>query len=87
MYAIKQKTEDFKVEEITNVQPGKKGDYSLWWMTKENITTDDATRKIAGKLGIKERFIGYAGAKDKKAITKQLISIFRVPASANVARP
>jgi tRNA pseudouridine13 synthase len=79
MYVIKEKTEDFLVEEATNIESRKKGDYSLWWMTKTNITTNDAAKNIARRLGLRERFVGYAGAKDKKAVTKQLISISRIP--------
>jgi len=78
MHKIKEKPEDFIVEEVTIVQPVKKGNYSLWWMSKKDVTTADAVKKIARKLGIRERFVGFAGTKDKKAITKQLISISRI---------
>jgi tRNA pseudouridine13 synthase len=79
MYKIKEKPEDFIVEEVTAVEPGKKGSYSLWWMKKEDLSTLEAVRMIAKKLRAKERFIGYAGAKDKKAVARQLISISRIP--------
>lgn len=79
MYKIKEKPEDFIVEEATNIEPRKKGEYSLWWMKKEDITTAEAVKIISRKLGLRERFVGYAGTKDKKAITKQLISVSRVP--------
>lgn len=77
MYKIKENPGDFIVEEVTDIEPRKKGQYSLWWMKKKDITTADAVSKIARKLHIKRRFIGFAGAKDKRAITKQLISISR----------
>jgi len=77
MYKIKEKPEDFIVEEITNIEPKQKGRYSMWWMKKRELTTMDAVKKIAKKLRIKERFVGFAGIKDKKAVTKQLISISR----------
>jgi tRNA pseudouridine13 synthase len=79
MYKIKEKPEDFIVEEITGVEPVKKGSFSLWWMKKEDISTMEAVRMIAKKLRVRERFIGYAGAKDKTAVTKQLISVPRIP--------
>ena len=79
MYKIKEKPEDFEVEEITNIAPKEKGKYSLWWMTKTNYTTQDAISKIAKKLRTKERLIGFAGTKDKKAVTKQLISVAYTP--------
>jgi tRNA pseudouridine13 synthase len=79
MYKIKEKPEDFIVEEATNIEPRKKGEYSLWWMEKEDLTTMEAVKIISKRLRLRERFVGYAGAKDKKAITKQMISISRVP--------
>ncbi|MBW2992591.1 tRNA pseudouridine(13) synthase TruD [Candidatus Woesearchaeota archaeon] len=75
MYKIKEKPEDFIVEEVTNVIAKDKGRYKLYWMTKKDYTTADAVKRIAKKLRIKERFIGFAGTKDKKAITKQLVGI------------
>lgn len=78
MYKIKEKPEDFIVNEDTNIQPKDKGKYSLWWMNKKEITTVDSVRKIAKRLHLKERYIGFAGNKDKKAVTKQLISISMV---------
>ena len=61
MYLIKQKPEDFVVEEITNVQPQQKGSYTLWWMKKKNLTTIEAITQIANKLGINPKLIGFAG--------------------------
>jgi tRNA pseudouridine13 synthase len=79
MYKIKEKPEDFIVEEVTAVEPAKNGGYSLWWMKKEDLSTLEAVRIISKKLRVRERFIGYAGAKDKRAVTRQLISIPRIP--------
>lgn len=75
MYKIKQKPEDFVVNEITNVRPLKQGNFLLFRLKKKNYTTNKAVETIAKKLHIPPKFIGYAGNKDKKAITTQLVSI------------
>ncbi|MEA3430763.1 MAG: tRNA pseudouridine(13) synthase TruD [Nanoarchaeota archaeon] len=75
MYKIKQSPEDFVVEEVTNIEPKDSGPYSYYWMKKKEYTTSKAVEIIARKLKLKLRQVGYAGAKDKKAITLQLISL------------
>lgn len=75
MYEIKRFPEDFIVNEISNLKPDKEGDYSYFLLKKRNLTTQEAAGKIADFLKLRLKFIGYAGNKDKKAITEQLISI------------
>ena len=75
MYKIKQKPKDFIVNEITNIKLKKKGNYSIFLLKKKNYTTEKAVQTIANKLNIPRKFIGYAGNKDKVAITIQYISI------------
>lgn len=70
---IKQKPEDFKVKEILDLKIGK-GDYSYYLMKKKEMNTLNAVRIISNKLKTK---VGYAGLKDKNAITEQYISIFK----------
>jgi len=77
MYEMKKIAEDFKVDELTNVEPDK-GDYCYFWMTKKNYTTVDAIRKVAEALRIPKKRFGFAGSKDKKAVTKQLCSGYNV---------
>ena len=75
MYKIKEIPEDFVVKEITNVKAGEKGDYSYFWLKKRDYTTIRAVEKIAERLRIPVKNIGFAGSKDKRALTEQLISI------------
>jgi tRNA(Glu) U13 pseudouridine synthase TruD len=69
--------EGFKVNEI----PGEYGlgehtHFTLW---KKGWTTLDAIKAIAKILGVTSDRFGYAGLKDKNAITTQRISAWRVP--------
>jgi len=87
MYSIKQKPEDFVVQEITvskkvldkNFKFKKsEGDQLICVLKKTNWDTISATSEIAKRLHISKSRIGYAGMKDKRAVTTQLISIFNV---------
>jgi len=78
MYKIKQLPEDFIVKEISNVKFGEKGDYSYFSLKKENYSTVRAIMHIAQALRIKPKNIGFAGNKDKNAITEQVISVLKV---------
>lgn len=73
---IKDKPEDFVVDEVTNIKPRKSGDQVYVLLTKTNWTTQRAINAIARALRITKRRIGFAGTKDKRAVTSQVISIF-----------
>lgn len=71
---IKESVEDFKVEEIADHDING-GDHLILKLTKYNMTTLEAIREISNVLHISRKRFGYAGNKDKKAITTQYISI------------
>jgi len=75
MYKIKQILEDFMVWEMPLYELSETGVYSYFWLRKRNYNTIDAIKKIAFKLNVPLKNIGFAGTKDKAAITEQIISI------------
>jgi tRNA pseudouridine13 synthase len=75
MVILKQTPSDFIVTEITNKEPKEKGVYCYFWLTKTNLTTQQAVEKVAKALNTKK--IGFAGNKDKHAVTKQLCSAYK----------
>ncbi|MFH2027848.1 MAG: tRNA pseudouridine(13) synthase TruD [Nanoarchaeota archaeon] len=75
MYLIKQKPEEFIVKEVSNIKVNDKGDYIYFLLKKTNYNTIDAIKRIADALHIPSARFGFAGNKDRKAITEQLISI------------
>jgi len=77
-YIIKQIPEDFKVEEVPLVKNENNGNYNYFFLEKTSLNTLEAVKVIAKKLGISVKRIGWAGNKDKNALTKQLISFYRV---------
>lgn len=75
MYKIKEKPEDFIVKEKSNVEIKENGNYTYFLLKKTNYNTSNALDKIATALYIPLKKFGYAGNKDKKAITEQLCSV------------
>ena len=72
--AIKESVDDFKVEEVAEHDING-GDHLILKLTKHNMTTMAAIREISNILHISRKRFGYAGNKDKKAVTTQYISI------------
>lgn len=77
MYQIKQLPEDFIVNEISNINVQNNGQYAYYILKKTNYTTIDALQILANKFKIPLKNFGFAGNKDKNAVTEQKISIFR----------
>ena len=77
MYKIKQLPEDFIVKEISSIKVQENGHYAYFILNKINLNTGDALQILSKKFKIPLKNIGFAGNKDKNAITEQKISIFR----------
>lgn len=76
---IKETPEDFLVEEVPLYLPCGEGEHTYAVIEKRGMTTLEALRRIARALGVSDRDIGYAGMKDAVGVTRQTISIPRVP--------
>jgi tRNA pseudouridine13 synthase len=73
--------EDFVVEEIPQERKADStGPYLICTLEKTNWELQHAVKEIAKRLGISHRRIGWAGTKDRNAITRQWISIYNVTA-------
>ncbi len=72
---IKVLPEDFRVTEISNGPPeDPNGKYVIAKVTSTNWETNRMVRLLSRNLGISRERIGFAGTKDKRAITSQLMS-------------
>ncbi|RLA75467.1 MAG: tRNA pseudouridine(13) synthase TruD [Epsilonproteobacteria bacterium] len=76
-FHFKQSPRDFVVEEIPLYEFSGEGEHLVMLVRKKNMTTPEMIGVLARFLGIKNRDIGYAGLKDKHAMTKQYISILK----------
>ena len=66
---------DFIVDEIPLYEFSGEGEHLVVHIRKKDMTTWEMIGVIARFLGIKNRDIGYAGLKDKNAMTMQYISL------------
>ena len=71
--------EHFQVEEIPLYPCSGSGEHLYLWVQKRGITTGELVHQLARGLELSERRIGYAGLKDARALTRQMVSI---PATA-----
>jgi tRNA pseudouridine13 synthase len=76
---LRQKPEDFQVEEITDVAAGHTGEFAFYRLHKTGWTTPDALAVIRRKWKVHHRRISYGGLKDRHAVTTQYLTIFRGP--------
>jgi len=72
---IKQQVDDFQVEEIPLYKPDGVGTHCYLYVEKRNYSTMAAVDIIAKASGRRNFDIGYAGLKDKQAVTRQWFSI------------
>jgi tRNA pseudouridine13 synthase len=72
---IKAKPQDFVVEEIPLYEPSGEGQHVYVGLEKRGLSTYQTINSIALQLGVPTREIGYAGLKDARAVTRQMISI------------
>ncbi len=67
--------EDFVVEEVLGFAPEGGGEHLWLWVEKRGATTLEAVRELARCCGVAPRAVGYAGMKDRIAVTRQWLSV------------
>ncbi len=72
---IKQRPEDFLVEETPLYQPAGEGEHIYLFVEKRGMSTLEMVEVVARHFRVPRRAIGYAGMKDKQAITRQVVSV------------
>ena len=76
---LKTLPEDFVVTEISDPPRAKEnGDYTIATVVSRNWETNRLVRIMARSMGMSRERIGFAGTKDKRAVTTQLMS-FKCP--------
>ncbi len=63
------------VDEVPLYAPVGRGEHTLVRVEKRDLTTAELVRRLAARLGVRPREIGYAGRKDRRAVTRQWLSI------------
>jgi tRNA pseudouridine13 synthase len=72
---FKERPDDFVVEEIPAYEPVGAGTHVHVRFTKTDRTTLDVVRAVSRALGCEPRAAGFAGMKDRRAVTTQTISL------------
>ena len=67
--------EDFRVEEILGYDADGHGEHVLLWVEKRDANTDWVARELAKFAGVPPVAVGYAGLKDRHAVTRQTFSV------------
>ncbi|NUS39197.1 MAG: tRNA pseudouridine(13) synthase TruD [Lysobacter sp.] len=73
--AIRATPEDFRVDELDAFVASGSGEHLLLTVEKRGMNTAFAAQRIARWAGLAEAAIGYAGLKDRHAVTRQRFSV------------
>lgn len=68
---------DFEVEEMPLYPPSGEGDHLFLWIEKVDVPAEGLRRHVARALGIPNMDVGMAGLKDRRAVTRQWLSVPR----------
>ncbi|GLQ94851.1 tRNA pseudouridine(13) synthase TruD [Dyella acidisoli] len=74
--------EDFRVEEILGYDADGEGEHALLWVEKREANTDWVARELARFAGVSPVNVGYAGLKDRHAVTRQAFTV-QLPGKAD----
>ena len=75
---VKDRAEDFLVEEVLHLDIKKRGQYAYFLLEKKCWNTIKAVNEISKILKISAKRFAFAGQKDRLGITKQYVSAFQV---------
>lgn len=67
--------EDFLVEEELGYEPEGEGEHLWLWIEKRGLNTEQVARELARLAGVRASDAGFAGLKDRHALTRQWFSV------------
>lgn len=73
---IRRQPEDFRVVERLDVELASEGEHVYFDIEKREANTAWVAWQLSERLGLREQDIGYAGRKDRHAITRQWFSAY-----------
>lgn len=73
--SLRASPEAFQVEEVLGFEPAGEGEHLLVHIQKRGLTTQQAAQRLARAWGVRARNVGWAGLKDKHALTRQTLSL------------
>src|SRR5919201_3944579 len=76
---LKQRPEDFSVTESWRFDPDPRGEWFVYLMDKQKLSTFDAVDRICAAFKLRPAEVSYCGLKDKQGRTTQLVAVHRKP--------
>ncbi len=76
---LKQRPDDFRVEERADLTPDAGAPFALYQLEKRNLGTPEAVQHICRRWQIDGRRVSYGGLKDRHAETQQYLTIRHGP--------
>jgi tRNA pseudouridine13 synthase len=74
---IRRSAADFDVTEELDFELSGDGEHDFLWIEKRDANTAWVARQLARHAGVPARDVGYAGLKDRRAVTRQWFSVRR----------
>jgi tRNA pseudouridine13 synthase len=72
---LKARPEDFQVEELPAYEPGGSGEHLYIMIQKTGLSTLQMVSIVARHFRVQQGAVGFAGLKDKDAVTRQVVSV------------
>jgi tRNA pseudouridine13 synthase len=72
---VRERDEDFRVVEELGFEPSGSGEHALLWVEKQGANTEWVARQLARFAGVAPVAVGFAGLKDRHAITRQAFTV------------
>jgi tRNA pseudouridine13 synthase len=72
---LRRTPEDFRVDEILGYDADGEGEHALLWVEKRGANTDWVAKELARFAGVPPLNVGYAGLKDRHAVTRQAFTV------------
>lgn len=73
--ALRQSADDFAVDELQAIDADGEGDHAWLLVRKRGANTDWLARELARYAGVAPVDVGYAGLKDRHAVTTQVFTV------------
>lgn len=68
---LKSRPEDFVVEEVLGFEPSGEGEHAFLAVEKRGANTEWVAKRLAAHAGVAPMAVGFAGMKDRHAVTRQ----------------
>ena len=72
---VRAEPSDFRVDEVTGIEPSGSGEHAFLIVEKTGANTDWVARRLAAFAGVAPVAVGYAGLKDRHAVTTQAYTV------------